>query len=56
MCLGRLTAVAGVGDDLDPVLPGEDRLERLGEEAVVVGYEDADPRHCDFNRHCTLGR
>ena len=35
----RLFAVACVADDGDPLVPREDRLERLGEEAVIVGYE-----------------
>ena len=35
-------AVARVPDDLDPLVADEDRLERLGEETVVVGDEHAD--------------
>ena len=42
---GRL-AVARVGHDLDPLVAAEDRLERLGEEAVVVGYQ-----HPNCRRH-----
>ncbi len=41
----RLPSVAGVPDDLDPVVAVEDRLERLGEEAVVVGYEHTNVSH-----------
>ena len=41
----RLAAVAGVPDDLDPLVAAEDRLERLGEETVVVGYQHADRSH-----------
>ena len=40
--LDRLRAVARVPDHLDPVVVGEDRLERLREEPVVVGDQDAD--------------
>ena len=40
-----LPAVAGVPDDRDPVVAVEDRLERLGEEAVVVGYQHANVSH-----------
>jgi hypothetical protein len=32
-------------DDLDPVVSVEDRLERLGEKAVVVGYEHPNVSH-----------
>ena len=32
-------------DDGDPLVAAEDRLERLGEETVVVGYEHANRCH-----------
>ena len=32
-------------DDRDPVVAAEDRLERLGEEAVVVGYQHPNVGH-----------
>ena len=38
--LDRLLAVGGAADDLDPPVEREDRLERLGEEQVVVGDQD----------------
>ena len=40
--LDRLAAVARLADDLDPLVCREDRLERLGEQPVVVGDEDAE--------------
>ena len=40
--LDRLAAVARLADDLDPLVGGEDRLERLGEQPVVVGDEHAE--------------
>ena len=40
--LDRLTAVTRLPHDLDPLVGREDRLERLGEEPVVVGDEDAE--------------
>src|SRR5436190_9724380 len=40
--LDRLAAVARLADDLDPVVGGEDRLERLGKEPMVVGYQHAE--------------
>ena len=39
--LDGLLAVAGAADDLDLRLGGQDRLERLGEETMVVGDQDA---------------
>jgi hypothetical protein len=42
--LDGLAAVARVADDADPVVAGEDHLERLGEEAVIVRYEHANRR------------
>ena len=38
----RLLAVARAADDLDPAVEREDRLERLGEEQMVVDDQDAD--------------
>src|SRR2546423_9136021 len=40
--LDGLAAVACLADDLDPVVGGEDRLERLGEESMVVGDQHAE--------------
>ena len=42
--LDRLVAVGRAADDLDPLVGREDGLERLREEAVVVGDEEADRR------------
>ena len=35
--IDRLAAVAGVRDDLDPLLPRENRLEGFGKQTMVVG-------------------
>jgi hypothetical protein len=40
-----LLPVARVPDDGDTLVAAEDRLERLGEETMVVGYQHADRSH-----------
>jgi hypothetical protein len=50
--LDRLRPVCGVPDDLEPVVGGEDGLEGLAEQPVVVGDEHADPvRNVDGGLH-----
>jgi len=46
--LHGLLAVARVTHDRDPLVAAEDRLESLGEETVIVGYEHAD--RCSHTR------
>ena len=48
--LDRLPAVARLTDDLDPVVGGEDRLERLCEQPMVVCDEDAERLRLPFAR------
>jgi hypothetical protein len=51
----RLGTVDGATDDLDPLVCGEDRGKRLGEETMVVCDQDGEPRQF-VSKLCTWKR